>query len=187
MKIIKFNDTSFSMPYSVVKEGATIRIEVLKEDYTLPQIMPLISDVEEIQVMEDGEVVAVYTGYTEVVCLQIFNDYPIGGENRGYVISMVLANADIQAQVDSLSQQVSSLEETQTEQANAIEELTPYTETNSAYFGETEKTFYNVPEGNISVFFDNYDGDYSISRVSDRVTVSFDPLEQETNITIKVE
>ena len=31
----------------------------------------------------------------------------------------------------------------------------PYTATQTAYYGESEKVFYNVPQGNITVFWDN--------------------------------
>lgn len=68
----------------------------------------------------------------------------------------------------------------------SVSEVTPYTETKTAYFNESEKTFYRVPAGNITVMFDNYNGDYSVSKVTDRVTVKFDTLKDKTNITIEV-
>ena len=67
-----------------------------------------------------------------------------------------------------------------------IEEVTPYTKSLRAYYRETEKVFYNVPEGNVTVFFDNYSGAYSVKRIEDRLIVSFDALEQETKITISI-
>ena len=70
--------------------------------------------------------------------------------------------------------------------ANKVEQITPYTETKTAYYGEKEKTFYNIPDGNITVLFDNYNGNYSVKRTVDRVTVSFDTLTEATNITISV-
>ena len=71
--------------------------------------------------------------------------------------------------------------------ANRVDSLTPYTETKTAYYGEKEKTFYGVPQGgNVTVMFDNYKGNYSVSRIMDRVTVSFDTLTDSTNITISV-
>lgn len=70
--------------------------------------------------------------------------------------------------------------------ANQIKAITPYTETKTAYYGEKFKTFYDVPQGNITVSFDNYNGDYSVGRIADRVTVSFDALSAETQITISV-
>lgn len=67
-----------------------------------------------------------------------------------------------------------------------IDDVTPYTETKKAYYNEKEKTFYKVPQGNVEVFFDNYSGAFSTSRVMDRVTVYFDTLTDPTNITISV-
>ena len=67
-----------------------------------------------------------------------------------------------------------------------VSDLTPYTATLTAYYGETEKTFYDVPDGNVSVFFDNYSGDYDVQRLEDMLIVSFEALEQETNITISI-
>lgn len=54
------------------------------------------------------------------------------------------------------------------------------------YYNESEKTFYGVPNGNITVFFDNYNGEYSVNRVSDRVTVRFNRLNAQTNITLSI-
>ena len=68
----------------------------------------------------------------------------------------------------------------------SVSEVTPYTETKTAYYGEKEKTFYGVPSGNISVNFDNYTGNYTITKVVDRVTISFGALEQKTDITISI-
>lgn len=67
-----------------------------------------------------------------------------------------------------------------------ISEVTPWEETKTAYFNETEKTFYGVPNGNITVFFDNYNGTHSVDRVSDRVTVRFNRLNAQTNITLSI-
>ena len=68
----------------------------------------------------------------------------------------------------------------------SVANITPTVMTKTAYYGEKEKTFYDVPKGNISVFFDNYNGDYSINRVQNRLIVSFDTLKEKTNITISV-
>ena len=69
----------------------------------------------------------------------------------------------------------------------SISDITPYTETKTGYYGEREKTFYDVPMGNVTVLFDNYNGNYSVGRIADRVTVCFDDaLRDTTNITISV-
>ena len=66
-------------------------------------------------------------------------------------------------------------------------ELVPYIETKTGYYGESEKVFYDAPAGNTSVFFDNYNGPYSVNRVQNRLTVSFDALTETTNITISIQ
>ena len=69
-----------------------------------------------------------------------------------------------------------------------ISAITPYEQTKTAYFGEVEKVFYGVPQGNTTVFFDKYEGAYEISRIEDRLTVSFpERLQDMTNITIMVQ
>lgn len=67
--------------------------------------------------------------------------------------------------------------------ANNIKAITPYTETQIGYYGETEKTFYNVPLGNVTVFGLK---EYSLDRISDRLTITFDALSEQTEITISI-
>jgi len=64
--------------------------------------------------------------------------------------------------------------------------IMPYRETKTAYYGEKEKVFYDAPIGNVSVFFDNYNGNYGVSRLENNLTVSFDTLTADTNITISI-
>lgn len=64
-----------------------------------------------------------------------------------------------------------------------ISEITPYTETKTGYYGETEKTFYNVPDGNVTVFGLS---EYTMDRISGNITLTFDALTKETNITISI-
>lgn len=69
----------------------------------------------------------------------------------------------------------------------ATSDITPYTETKIGYYGESEKVFYDAPQGNTSVFFDNYNGSYSVDRIQNRLIVSFDALADTTNITISIQ
>ena len=71
--------------------------------------------------------------------------------------------------------------------SNKVVELTPYKTTVTAYYNETEKVFYDAPEGIVSVYFDDYSGAYSVNRIDNRLIVSFDALEHETNITIIIQ
>ena len=68
-----------------------------------------------------------------------------------------------------------------------VNAITPYEETKKAFYGEIEKVFYNVPEGNTTIFFDNYDGEYEVSRIENRLTIKFaDRLKDMTNVTVMV-
>ena len=66
---------------------------------------------------------------------------------------------------------------------NKVNALTPYTETKTGYYGETEKTFYNVPDGNVAVYGLT---EYTMDRVANNITLTFDALEKETNITVSI-
>ena len=82
--------------------------------------------------------------------------------------------------LDNLNQKVNKLN-------SKVNQLTPFEETKTGYYGENEKVFYNVPEGNVSIFFDNYTGEYSIDRIGDRLTVKFPTnLTDTTAITLTV-
>jgi len=70
---------------------------------------------------------------------------------------------------------------------HSIDNVTPYKETKKGYYGEKEKTFYNVPSGNITVFLDGYNGAYTVSRVAKRVKIEFEALTKETDITIMIQ
>lgn len=70
------------------------------------------------------------------------------------------------------------------ENANKIEAITPYTETKTAYIGDTEITFYDIPsKGNVTVYLDR---EYEMERYSDRLVLTFAPLTDITDITISI-
>ena len=65
----------------------------------------------------------------------------------------------------------------------SVSEITPYTETKTAYIDDTFIVFTNVPSGNLTVYFDK---PYTVEREADRVTVKFEALEEVTPITISI-
>ena len=72
----------------------------------------------------------------------------------------------------------------------SISEVTPYTETKTAYLGDTEVIFTDVKDGNLSVFVKDENGnypDFSVDRNGDIITVYFEPLEYITTITISIQ
>ncbi len=69
----------------------------------------------------------------------------------------------------------------------SISNVTPYTETKTAYIGDTEISFDNVPSGNLSVFADNI-SEYRTDRVGSTLNIDFiKPLEEVTEVTISIQ
>lgn len=67
----------------------------------------------------------------------------------------------------------------------SVANITPFTMTKTAYVGDIKAIFEDVPDGNLTVYFDN---SYKINRDSatKRLTVTFEPLKKVTNITISI-
>lgn len=62
--------------------------------------------------------------------------------------------------------------------------ITPYTDTKTAYIGDTEITFYDTPAtGNLTVYCPTT---YHVDRLTDRIFITFDALEEVTEITISI-
>ena len=71
--------------------------------------------------------------------------------------------------------------------SNRVTAITPYTETKTAYIGDTEVVFENVPSGNLSIF-GLLSRLYKVERDSDKVTITlFEPLEDVTEVTISIQ
>jgi len=69
--------------------------------------------------------------------------------------------------------------------SKSISDITPYTQTKTAYIGDTEITFSISTEiqGNITVYFPY---EYSMEKEYDRIIITFEPLEEVTDITISI-
>lgn len=65
----------------------------------------------------------------------------------------------------------------------SVSDVTPYTDTKTAYIDDTEVVFTNVPEGNLTIYFDK---PYTLVRDEDRLLISFEALEEVTPITISI-
>ena len=77
------------------------------------------------------------------------------------------------------------------ESANSkADALTPTTFTKTAYIGDSEVVFTDVPSGNISVFAEGAGGKnpyyVQLKREQDRVTVVYEPLKEVTTITLSI-
>lgn len=174
---IKFHNTKYELLDNPNISASRFQATIIKGGNSFDSIINDTVDADEIVIIENDEIIGVYNGYTKRIAISIYQDD---------TISVELDNTDIQAQIDTLTESFLTQQTSIDKINDSLDSITPYTETKTAYYNENEKTFYNVPEGNISVFFDNYNGNYSINRIADRVTVSFDTLTDSTNITISV-
>lgn len=124
---------------------------------------------------DDDEIITDYSNYTY---LYRHNEYSVEEDIKIYpqwTESSIAPNS-----IDILNKRVNRLN-------TKVNNITPYEETKIAYYGEIEKIFYNIPQGNISVFFDNYNGQYEINQVENRLIITFpNRLEKVTKITIQV-
>ena len=74
--------------------------------------------------------------------------------------------------------------------ANKVEQITPYTDTKTAYIGDTTCGFETPYDGNVSVFFDKNVNGYRVEKdyYARRIVVVFDePLEEVTEVTISIQ
>ena len=95
--------------------------------------------------------------------------------------------ANLQQTVIQMGKNTAPFESKAESAANAVETLTPYKETKTAYIGDTEISFDNVPSGNLSVFVDNI-SEYRTDRVGSTLNIDFiKPLEEVTEVTISIQ
>ena len=95
-----------------------------------------------------------------------------------------MSRKEIMKELSTLSKRIFDLQKQLSDFTGIrVDEVTPYKETKTAYIGDTEVTFYDVPEGNVTVFFDK---PYTMEKVADRITLHFEELEEVTEITISV-
>ena len=71
------------------------------------------------------------------------------------------------------------------ETASKVVEITPWSETKTAYIDDTEITFTGVPQGNVNAFVGgvNY---ANFERLDDRIIVKFEPLAEAKEVIINV-
>lgn len=92
-------------------------------------------------------------------------------------IEVATAFGEVYNQMNELGRRIDNLTN------KRIDEITPYTQTKTAYIGDTEVTFYTDVTGNLTVYFPY---EYTVERLTDRIVITFEPLEEVTDITISI-
>lgn len=82
--------------------ASRFQASLIREGISVDDLLADIESVESIQVLEDDELIAQYSGYTKLVAISIHED----------MISVELENIDIQSQIDALSATIASMEAT---------------------------------------------------------------------------
>ena len=123
MKTIKFGVNEYNLVYDPVVSASLIRATIYKGDNDIIDVAEAANNQPVIQVLEDGVVVKVFNGFTQLVTIQLFDNYPVNGEITDSVYSIELQNVSIQSQLDSIVSNVATIEEGQIVQDAAIADL----------------------------------------------------------------
>lgn len=114
---VKFGDAEYNVANNYV--DATIdhfNITIEKGEKSVDQVILDVQNAEEITTLDDeGEVMGVYRGYSEVVSI---------GTVDGSLISISLLNKDIKTQVDVLSETLAKVEHLQNVQEMMLDRVT---------------------------------------------------------------
>lgn len=73
--------------------------------------------------------------------------------------------------------------------SNKVDSIEPTKYVKNAYIGDTEVTFADIKNGNISVFIEDSEGNFPIfdmTKSGDLLTVYFEPLENVATITVSI-
>ena len=181
---IKFHETEYNLVDNPNIASSRFQCTIEKGDNTFDSIVADTTDIEEITISDEGELDAVYTGYNKRIAINIY-------ENDN--ISIELENDSIQKQIDILTAQLTAVQKTTDEAIaelnDSVETITPYTAEKIGYIGDTEVLFEDVPDGILSVFAENSEGnsiECEAKKSGDDVKVTFKPLEYVTTISISI-
>lgn len=91
---------------------------------------------------------------------------------------------DMRAEITALWDKIGSIEKKLSNYTEIkVDAVTPYTKTRQAYIGDASVTFTDTPQGNLTVYFPY---NYTVERLADRITISFEELEEVTEVTISI-
>lgn len=188
MSYIKFNDsdnhyTAKVMPFDTQHGISAVRI--ISEPLEINESGFIFYD-------DDDKVIRDYSDYTyhyEDNSYSVEKDeieYPSGSDAPLSISPLTrIENSigNLQSAIGNVQGQVSELN-------NEVVDITPYVETKTAYIDDTELVFEDVKQGTVSVNAIDRDSisiDVSYERDGNKIIISFEPLEQVTDITISVQ
>lgn len=181
MRYIILNNHLYELVSIPNQTISTLQFNVAKGDSTFDQIIIDADGNQIIDIYEDEEKVATYTGYATFFCASYIKE-------QG-TVSIELSNRDMQSQINSLDVNIDNIQTQINNVIDDVEEITPTELTQIAYIDDTSIVFENVPHGNISVFTRNTEGneiDYAMDVNDTTVILTFEPLLYVTRITLLI-
>ena len=102
------------------------------------------------------------------------------------VVETIMPTKSFSTEVKStnpIQQQINSLNK-------RVNDITPYTESKTAYIDDTEVSFNIVKDGNVSVYMVDSDGQnvsFEFERINEQIKVMFDKRESLATVTISIQ
>ncbi len=114
---IRFDDAEYTLASSHVNVTPDhFQADVLKGEQTIDDLIDNVQGTEEIRVIdEDGSVMGVYRGYSEIIAIHTYD---------GIEVSVELQNKDIKSQINALTQALAKVEGIQSNQESMIVQVT---------------------------------------------------------------
>lgn len=181
MRKIRLNNKLYELVNEPNRSASNLQFNVDKGLNTFDQIIEDADGNDIIEIYEDDEKVGTYKGYSELFVAS----YVKGNDS----ISIELINNDIVQQIEDLNSSIDELDEDIEGVKQDVANITPITLTKTAYIDDTEIVFEDVPEGTLSIYTIDSEGkpiDFEMNRENNVVTLSFEPLEHVTNITLTI-
>ena len=117
MRTVKFNSTEYTLVDHENVLSSSFQATILKEDYSVEDITEEATGAEEIKVYDGDTLLGVYDGYVDRIAISLYT------AKDADVVSVELQNADVMAQLDSLTASVEAQATVISSQDAAITDL----------------------------------------------------------------
>ena len=180
---VTFNNSTYTTEQYVNISADRVAF-VLSSEQSIDNVFADAKAATDIYIYNDNdELQGVYNGIKFLALSIIMN------ENSYISIEFERSNElrDLQEQIFNTDNKVDAQGETLNNLSERVSEITPYTDTKTAYIDDTEVVFNGVPDGALLVSFSNGNTSYSTSREDGVLTVVFAPFDEVVEVTITVQ
>lgn len=180
---VTFNNSTYTTEQNVTISFDRI-VFTLSDENSLDEVLANAKAATDIYIYDDNdELQRSYTGISFLAISLIMNESPC------ICVEFERSKAlrDLQEQLFNMDNKVDAQGETLNVLSHQVSEITPYTDTKTAYIDDTEVVFNGVPDGALLVSFSNGNTSYSTSREDGVLTVEFAPFDEVAEVTITVQ